>query len=153
MMITYRLATLDDLDSLIPLRIAMQKEVGHGDDAHWATLESSLRSYFTTNIPSREFVAYVAEVGGRIIATSGIVFHQHPPTGGNVTGREAYIMNMYTVAEFRGQGIAGELLRRLIELARDQGCGRVLLHAQSKAKPLYRKAGFVDVDSEMRLQL
>ena len=37
-------------------------------------LRQELREYFERNIPSGEFLAYVAEDDGRIIATSGMVF-------------------------------------------------------------------------------
>src|SRR3954447_20733157 len=112
--IAYRLATVAEIDQLIRLRVAMQSEVGHGDPSYWSALERELKPYFAISIPSGEFIAYVAEADGRIVGTSGMVFHQHPPSGGNLSGREAYIMNMYTLPEFRGRGIATELLRLLI---------------------------------------
>src|SRR3954468_23266798 len=131
--IAHRLATLADIDQLIPLRVAMQSEVGHGDPSHWAALERELKEYFATSIPGGEFIAYIAEVDGRIVGTSGMVFHQHPPSGGNPSGREAYIMNMYTLPEFRGRGIAAELLRLLIQCARDRKCSSIVLSARPKA--------------------
>jgi GNAT superfamily N-acetyltransferase len=151
--ITYRLATLADIDQLISLRIAMQSEVGHANPTYWEMLRQELNAYFTTSIPSGDFIAYTAEVDGRIVATSGMVFHQHPPSGGNLNGKEAYIMNMYTLREFRGRGIATELLQSLIQYARERDCSRIILRAQEKARPLYVKAGFEAETSVMQLEL
>src|SRR3954468_4093046 len=95
--IQYRLAARHDIDTLITLRVAMQSEVGHGDPSYWSAIERELKAYFTASIPSGDFIAYIAEADRSIVATSGMVFHQHPPSGGNLGGREAYIMNMYTL--------------------------------------------------------
>jgi GNAT superfamily N-acetyltransferase len=149
----YRLATIIDIDALVGLRVAMQSEVGDYPKEHWLQLGASLREYFSAAIPAGEFIAWVAEVEGKVIATSGMCFRQHPPNRWNLTGHEAYIMNMYTVPEFRGRGFAGVLLEKLIQIARERNYPRIVLHAQTKAKPIYARAGFVDNDTEMRLDL
>jgi GNAT superfamily N-acetyltransferase len=68
-------------------------------------------------------------------------------------GREAYIMNMYTRPQWRGQGIATAIFRRLLEIARQKDCTRVALHALPPGRPIYEKEGFVVGDKEMRLDL
>ncbi len=113
----------------------------------------ALESYFAKTIEAGEFVAYLAELDGRIVATSGLVYHRHPPSPKNLQGCEAYVMNMYTRPEYRGRGIATTLLARLVERARPHCC-RVVLHALPEARSLYLKAGFVTLDpavAEMRL--
>lgn len=149
--IHFRPATASDIDALVELRVAMQSEVRRGDAQHWLVLRESLHRYFQIHLPSGAFVAWVAESDGRIVGTSGMVFHQNPPNGYNLTGREAYIMNMYTVPEFRGRRIAATLLDKLVALAREQKLARIRLHAQRKAKPVYARAGFVETDNEMLL--
>src|SRR5688572_30060558 len=113
-MIRYRRATPADVDALTDRRMAMQREVrsggsdtnGDGD----AALTASIRAYFATGLGNDTFIAHVAEAspavadteaGWRgIIACSGMILFDKPPNAANPTGREAYVMNMYTVPAF-----------------------------------------------------
>lgn len=147
-----RLATSDDVEGLVALRAAFLAEVAGVDPAD-PQLLGALRAYFHNSLTTGQFVAYVAEYDGRIIATSGLVFHQYPPTPANLSGRAAYIMNMYTLPDSRGCGLATTLLQQLLDVAREQGYPRICLHAMPAGRGIYEKAGFKPVDTEMRLEL
>ena len=150
--ITYRLASVGDAESLTSLRLAFLAEVSDSPE-QIPSLQTSLHAYFKTKLASGEFVAFIAEKDCQIIATSGMVFSQHPPSPRNPEGRGAYIMNMYTLPAFRSQGIATNLLQRLIALARERRCTRITLHGLPAARSIYSKAGFVSGKSEMKLDL
>ena len=150
--LTYRLATPADVDALVDLRAAFLAEVSTAALPK-EVLRAALTAYFVNALPSREFVAYVALVGDRIVATSGLVYHRGPPSVQNLHGCEAYVMNMYTRPEWRARGIATALLNRLVEHARQNNCCRVSLHALPKARAIYSKSGFAANDTEMRLEL
>lgn len=134
---------------MVELRVAMQAELGHDRDLD--LLAESLRTYFTRTLSDGTFRAHVACRGDVIVASSGMVIDHHPPSGGNRDGRSAYIMNMYTVPEERGRGLATELLKRLLDDARQMQLAVVVLHAMPKGRSIYLKAGFVPSASEMRL--
>lgn len=150
--IHFRLATPDDIDALVRLRLAFLAEVGQAVDTA-GQLDAALRSYFTTHLAGGDFVSCLGESDGQVIATSGMVFHVHPPSVKNPNGRGAHIMNMYTLPAFRGRGIATNLLRQLLEIARQRECTRVFLHALPLGKAIYVKAGFVPVEHEMQMNL
>lgn len=151
-LIQYRIATSQDIDALIQMRITFLSEIGQTpDDA--PRFEDALRNYFTAHLAAGDFVSCLAVSEGQIIATSGMVFHVHPPSVKNPNGRGAHIMNMYTLPAFRGQGIATKLLGQLLDLARQRRCTRVYLHALPLGKSIYIKAGFVPVEHEMQLNL
>jgi predicted GNAT family N-acyltransferase len=62
------------------------------------------------------------------------------------TGRMLYdghIGRMAVLPEFRGQGIGGDMLNELINLAKQQGLKEVFLHAQTSAIEFYQKHGFI----------
>lgn len=69
----------------------------------------------------------------------------------NPTGKKAYIMNMYTVPEYRRQGIAIHTLDLLVNDAREQGVSQIALEATDMGRPLYEKYGFVKMEDEMEL--
>ena len=53
------------------------------------------------------------------------------------------IGRMAVLADYRQQGIGGQLLGALIEYGKEQGMVEYLLHAQLAAIPFYEKFGFV----------
>jgi ribosomal protein S18 acetylase RimI-like enzyme len=148
----YRRATPEDVDPLVNLRLAFLAEVS-GATGSDPVLRDSLTEYFSKMIPSNEFIGFLAVADSTIIATSGLVFHRHPPSNRNPTGREAYIMNMYTLPEYRRRGIATRLLQMLIDHARQNDCGKISMHALPEGRSIYVNAGFVPIETEMRLNL
>jgi GNAT superfamily N-acetyltransferase len=149
MEVSFRTATADDIGILVEFRAAFLAEFFRTETTD--ALLAAVRAYFTSAVPSGEFVAYLAEVDGLAIAVGGLVYKQFPPSSANLGGRVGYILNMYTRPDWRGHGAATAILRRLVDHAKTAGCGRVDLHAAPKARPIYQKAGFVAVDAEMRL--
>lgn len=61
---------------------------------------------------------------------------------------EAELLDIGIVAAFQGRGLGGELLQRMMELARGLGMQRMLLEVRTSnvaALALYRKQGFVEI--------
>lgn len=150
--ITYRLATIADLDSLVALRTAFIREVAESSFAD-SELQSALQAYFSKALPSGDFVAYLALCRGQVIATSGMVFHRQPPTPWNLQGVNAYVMNMFTLPAWRHQGIATTLLQLLVSYASERQCQRISLHTMPQARHLYTGVGFMPSDDELVLDL
>mgnify|MGYP003391121235 FL=1 len=71
------------------------------------------------------------------------------PTFHNPTGEKAYIMNMYTLPEYRRQGIAYKTLDLLVAEAKKRNIKMISLEATEQGKPLYDKYGFVKMEDEM----
>src|SRR5215210_1745626 len=98
-----RLATLEDAQTHERLRVTFLEEVGDfGEGVEVEAVAEAFRQYLRRKLPSGEFLAWVAEAGGEIVATSGLVFFERPPNGTSPSGLEAYVMNMYTRPEWRG---------------------------------------------------
>jgi GNAT superfamily N-acetyltransferase len=151
---TIRRASAEDAEEMTRLRLDMQTELlehHRGFDPAGAA-EVNVR-YFRERIPAGSFVAYVAEEDGRIIGTSGMVLYEAPPTPGNPTGIEGYIMNMYTLPERRGRGVGGALLDKLIAHARSLGARRVWLRSSDPGRPVYQGRGFEEYPRYMHLRL
>ena len=148
----YRRATLEDVGPLVELRQAFLAEVS-GASVSDPVLGQSLVEYFSRTIPSEEFIGFLAVADAAVVATSGLVFHRHPPSNRNPTGREAYIMNMHTDPAWRRRGIASRLLQMLIDYARQNDCAKISMHALPKGRSIYVNAGFVRIETEMRLDL
>jgi GNAT superfamily N-acetyltransferase len=147
-----RQANMDDLEVLVQLRLSLLREVGNlRSGTCTADLAEAIRQYFTKTLPTGQFVAWVAQVDGRIIGTSGVVMFERPPVDGNLSGLDAYIMNIYTIPSWRCKGVATVLLGEIISYVKQTDARRIWVHSTRDGKHLYKKFGFVSTLKEMEL--
>lgn len=151
-----RKANLNDIDKFIEFRIEFLREIQNSPpEMEIEIFRKSLKDFLLEKMKSNEFIAWLAELDNVIIATSSLSFLQKPPHFINITGKFAYIMNMYTKPEWRRKGIGSVLLEKLIDEIKKRGIRSVVLHATPYGRPLYEKYGFRenDGDKEMILKL
>jgi GNAT superfamily N-acetyltransferase len=152
--VSVRLARPEDIEALVKLRELLLREDGEiAEDTVADAVADANRRYFSQKLQSGEFLAWVAEAKGQVVACSGMVLFARPPYPGNLLGLEAYVLNMYTRPEWRRRGIASLLLQRLIQSAKEAGASRIWLHATPAGRPVYERAGFTPKLSEMELLL
>ena len=142
----FRRAELSDIKEISEIRKKQIQDEGQTPDID---IDEDLYKYFEKYMGSGELIEWVAEDEGRIIATAAIVFMDFPPSFNNKTGRTGYVGNVYTADAYRGKGIAGQLLEKLEEEAKQRGITRLLLHASEAGRKAYLKSGYIDVDYEM----
>ena len=153
-MVLFRKATEEDIEILTKLRVKFLQEVEKPDlDESSASLNSSIFQHFTEKMKKDEFISWVAIEEDAIIATSGVSFLEVPPSFGNISGKEAYVMNMYTEPDFRKKGIGTQLLDLIIDEISEKDIKKIRLHTTEIGKPIYLKKGFKDSNSEMVLYL
>lgn len=150
MPITYRKLEKTDLDEFIRLRINQLREEGAQEDID---LAPALRDYYDRHIADGTFVSWLCVDGDRIVATSGMSFVEKPPYFGIPNGRIGLLSSMYTHPDYRRQGIAKELLSRVVEEARQYGCGAVQITASDAGVLLYTDFGFVKNEKFMQYKL
>ncbi|MFX0108822.1 MAG: GNAT family N-acetyltransferase [Candidatus Hodarchaeota archaeon] len=144
--IIFRRAGIDDVPDLIEYRVRfLSEQYNHPENYETRALRKALLEYFSKSIPSRDFIAWVAEYRQKLIATSGMVVWNIPARFRGVeSGKLGYLLNFYTVPEARGKGIATRLLDELIKEARSLGLKYLHLHASKEGVTIYKKAGFVE---------
>lgn len=149
-----RKATIHNIEALLSLRISLLKEV---NELRSAEEEQSFRlapeTYLQAALQTESFIAYIATIDDVVISMSGITFFERPPYIGNLEGKEAYILNMYTLPEHRGKGLAKQLLEYCIEECKERQVKRIWLHASEDGELLYQKKGFSHKLNEMELFL
>jgi GNAT superfamily N-acetyltransferase len=143
-----RRAELRDVEALVAMRfdlLHVAAALGVPTDLseeEWEAVRVATRDYFTKSLASGTHCGVVAEADGCVVACGGIVFMERPPYQGNLEGREAYLMNMYTLPEWRGKGMGAAIVAELVKCAKEAGAKRVSLDAEPNARRLYGKAGF-----------
>ena len=112
-----------------------------------------MEGFFTAMLTQDRLVQFLGVEDGRIVATGGVCFYTLPPSFTNSTGQMAYIANMYTHPDFRGQGVATHILDLLAAESRARGVNQSLLFASSLGRPVYEKYGYQAENSWLGLKL
>lgn len=148
-----RQANLQDMDELVQCRIDLLFEAGNIEaENNNEMFNSRLEAYLRDNLGTR-FLCWVAEKDNKIVAISGLNVFEKPPTFSNLSGLEGYIMNMYVKKEFRGQGIATNLMNTILEYLREIGVKQVKLIATDQGRAVYERLGFSGYTDGMKLNL
>ncbi|WP_026654254.1 GNAT family N-acetyltransferase [Butyrivibrio sp. AE3003] len=142
--------TETDLNTFIKMRINQLREEGAKEDID---LTPALKDYYSRHMADGTFVSWLAFDGDKIIGTSGMSFVEKPPYFGCPSGRIGLLSSMYTNPEYRRQGIAKELLDRVVNEAKAYGCGTVQITASDMGVKLYTSYGFKHNENFMQYKL
>lgn len=153
--IQYILATEQHIDMLIDLRIEfLTAYAGEQTPETVEVFRQNMRSYLPKALVSKDYISWIAVVDGNPAGVGGLAVRVHPGNFGNPTGRVGYIMNMYTVPAYRKNGIAAEIVNRLVQSGKEIGLTSFELHATLDGEPVYQKCGFVlHAEPTYRIQL
>jgi GNAT superfamily N-acetyltransferase len=151
---TIRRATTDDVETLVRLRHAMQGEMDHSHEiATPDEIVGEMRDYFSQQLTGNHFAAFIAEAGSQVIGTGGVVVFDVPPSPSNPSGAEGYVMNMYTVPEWRGRGVGHALVDAIVKHAYGEGARRMWLRTSDDGESVYERFGFRKRDHYMQMWL
>ncbi|MBS4686350.1 GNAT family N-acetyltransferase [Aeromonas sobria] len=144
-----RQARAADIPALVELRMRLFCEVGELDHPQAdPVLWQATADYFTRAAGDESAFSWLAEAdkqegGKQIVAAGTLALFVRPPYPGNLAGVEGYLLNMYTLPEWRQQGLATALLDAITAYAKARELGKVWLHASDEGRPLYERIGFV----------
>ena len=122
-------------------------------DAEAARINAKLPRYYADHL-NCDFFAYLAE--GKIIGSAFLTVREMPPNPNFPNGRVGTVLNVYTEASKRRQGIATALMELLITDAKTMELDYIELKATKDGYHLYKKLGFEKTSSSytpMKLML
>lgn len=150
MALIYRKLTEKDLDTFIEMRINQLREEGAKEDID---LRPALNDYYTRHMSDGTFLSWLAVDNDKIIGTSGMSIVEKPPYFGCPSGKIGLLSSMFTDKNYRRQGIAKELLSRVVNEAKECGCGTVQITASDMGVLLYTDFGFTKNNNFMQYKL
>lgn len=136
-----RRALATDAEVLAEMRLAQLLD--EGNELLFDTRKDMIE-YFQRHIEDGSYCAWIAEADGRPIATAAVQYQEYPPAIDWNGTRRGYVSAVYTVPECRHQGIAGTLLKKIVEDAQAKKLGCLWLMASPAGKKLYEDLGFAE---------
>lgn len=141
--LTVRKADVGDVPLLIAYRMRYLTELqGEMDERYKLKLMEDLTRYFDRALTEGRFIAFYAELEGRVVSFGGMVIKEIPGDIYKTSYLEGDILNMYTVPEARRQGVSSVILEALLADAKKRGISKVALHTSKDGEKLYRKYHF-----------
>jgi GNAT superfamily N-acetyltransferase len=127
-------------------------DMGYRDEAALDSMAARCHPWLLAKMSRGEYVAWLATApDGLIAAGAGLwLMDWIPHMVGS--GSRGNILNVYTEVEFRRRGLAGELMKAVVEWCRSNGVNVVVLHASPDGRGLYEAMGFKGTN-EMRMRL
>lgn len=142
-MIVLRITSVDDgnLSGALALRLTALREIcrlSSSCDFPPAFCEAT-RTFLSSG--SQTTLLTLDDIG-RPVACATLCYMTLLPTFDHPTGRRAHLMNVYTLPEYRRQGLSRALVQRLMDEARACGVTEISLDATEAGRPLYASLGF-----------
>lgn len=149
---TIRMATPADAAAIARHRVEMFRAMGVTDPA-LDDVEATSRVRAGEQIMSGEYVGWLVEQEGNVVAGAGVLLHQYYPTVANLRGRPtAYILNVFTEPAHRRRGLARRLVATILDWCAEHDIPRASLHASDDGRLVYGQLGFASTN-ELRIEL
>ncbi len=141
----YGIATIDELQIVVEIKMAMFREIGLSDllvpNAESIILEDYQKLYVEKNAQH-----FIARTRGIVVASAGAFMKSDLPYRYFEPASYGFIGDVYTEPSFRGCGIATKLNIEAIDWLRSKGVKSVRLLASDVGRPIYKRLGFSNSD-------
>ncbi len=144
MNISYHKAGIEDVESLVNNRILFALELsGVQNEESIQSLRNQMTQYFSKAMLDNTCISFIAKCDGIVSGIGSMHIREMPGNFKNPSGKWAYIMNMYTVPEYRRNGICKSILNLLVEEGKKSGITAFELHATNDGEKVYIQEGFI----------
>ena len=140
-----RRAGIEDLEVLLQWRMEVLQNVFALPGKPSEELQKANLDYYQKALADGGHFAVFAEGNGNIVGCGGVCFYQEMPSPDNPSGWCGYLMNIYTRAAVRGQGIGTKIVRALLDETARRGIHKVYLETTDQARSLYERIGFTEM--------
>lgn len=150
-LVTVEKAGIADLELLLDWRARLLHAVFNlPDNANIAPLIRRSRSYFEDSLTDGTHIACFASIDGQRVGCGGVCLQREMPSPDNASGTCAYLMNIYTSPEARGQGVSRAVVKWLIRQAQARNAEDIP-RSHTAGRHVYEKTGFIDMPHMMVL--
>lgn len=152
MRVEIKKAGLTDIDLLVEWRMTVLHEVfSIPPEEPMEELKQENRQYYQEALLQGAHIACFAYAEGQVAGCGGVCLYREMPSPDNPTGYCAYLMNIYTRADYRGNGVGKKMVNWLVQQAVSRGITKIYLETSSAGRTLYSEMGFAPMPDQMKL--
>lgn len=151
-----RRATVADIDALVRHRIRMFEDMGRmsAPEVDVDRLITEYRAWLNDMMPKNAYVSWVVDdldpgAARTIVSGGGATIIPWPPGPVYPGNRLAFVYNVYTEPEHRGQGLARQVMDAIHGYCHDERIHSVALNASEFGQSLYESMGYRVTPSPM----
>jgi len=146
-----RKAEILDIDIVTNNRIEFVTSISNIQNINEFRVET--KKYLEDHLNDGSLLYYMAVEGEQIIASCMLCIYMTIPIPSCLNGKSGILLNVYTLKEYRRQGLASKLISKLIDDAKNLGVHTILLDYTDDGYPLYKSLGFKELNRQMELKL
>jgi len=106
-------------------------------------MRQPFREWLTSHLRNKTYFGFIVELDAAIIASIGLMAIDWPPHPEHPEeGHRGYVLNLFVEPQYRGMGIAKELMGKADDEFLKRGISFSILHPTAKAKPIYESLGW-----------
>src|SRR5438128_2576511 len=105
-----RRATADDAAIVASQRRLMFTDLGHRDAAKLDAMERQFSDWVRIKLEREEYLGWFAVTEGHVVSGVGLWIREWIINPNDLSGKEGYVVNVYTEAEYRRRGCARALM-------------------------------------------
>ena len=102
---------------------------------------------FETINSNPNHIIVIAELDGKVVGTTALLIEPKFIHDGGLVG---HIEDVVVGKKFQGQKIGNEIVKFLLEVAKNRGCYKTILNCTEDVKEFYEKMGFKHTANELR---
>jgi GNAT superfamily N-acetyltransferase len=139
----YRLAMENDLIALAEMRWDFRMEDnGIIPVVSRQDFMDACASFLSRGLADGRWAYWVAELEGEIVSHIYIQRIYKVPKPNRLQDAYGYVTNVYTRPAYRGQGIGSELLRHVLDWAKEQDLECLIVWPSERSVAFYERAGY-----------
>lgn len=150
-----RLAEEEDIDQLIRMRWDFHNEYSEcriGEDSY-GLFYTECKIFLTEALRSRRWFIWVAVTEGRIASHIYLERIDKLPRPGRSSNSFAYMTNVYTLPEWRREGIGSRLLNAIELWSKEQVHEFIIVWPSEWSRSFYERNGYLQCKEPMELML
>ena len=147
MNITYRKATLNDIELLANTRVKLIDEDSGLNENEKKNLYESNKAYMQDAMKKEIFISFLAFDDDVFVGTGSACLYAVLPGKKLPKGKNAYIQNVYVLPPYRRNGIGKNIITMLIDEVKQRGYTRITLHATKIGSIVFNNCGFQSAEN------
>ena len=154
MNIVVRKLEKEDIEKIIPLRIALQIYDHKGNlGIEQKELEDKTRCFLENNI-NQDLYMFGTFIDDELVSICGFIIFKYFPQANDLGCKVAYITSVFTKEEYREKGYQRKVFEECLNFAKDLGIVRFKLSTENpKAMKMYESMGFIDDKNAKKMRI